>query len=541
MSMATPQGLAQLPVAEEHQAMPVKSRDQNDVGSTDVGDENNEETDLERAETNVPAYSTFSPSQKRWIVLMVGCASFFSPLSANIYFPALGVLSRDLKVSTELINLTITSYMIFQGIAPTIFGELADMRGRRPVYIITFVIYLGANLGLALQRNYVALLILRMLQSTGSSGVIALASGVVADIAHSGERGVYMGLSNLGAMCGPAVGPVLGGILSEELGWWWIFWLLVIMSGTFLVFLIIFFPETGRKVVGNGSIAPSGINVNVVQLLRRQNKTREDSEQPRAPKPELRFPNPLHSVRLIMEKDMGLVLFINSIFYTAFYTIMASLPSLFKDIFRLNELQIGLCYLPFGVGCALASVISGRIIDRDYRITAKERGIEMDRKRGEDMLKFPIEEARLRSIFGLLAVYVASIIAYGWVLEKSPNLGAALFIQFVAGIMGTSVFNMLSTFIVDLYPTKPSSATACNNLVRCLMGAGGTAAIESMLKAMGKGWCFTFVGLLCASMTPLLLVEKKYGMGWRLARAERERKRSESEAIDTECTKKELK
>jgi hypothetical protein len=61
-----------------------------------------------------------------------------------------------------------------------------------------------------------------------------------------------------------------------------------------------------------------------------------------------------------------------------------------------------------------------------------------------------------------------------------------------------------------------------------------------MLRAMGRGWCFTFVGVVCASMTPLLLVEKKYGMGWRLARAERERKKLESEATEMEGMKKEL-
>lgn len=54
---------------------------------------------------------------------------------------------------------------------------------------------LGANVGLALQNNYAALLVLRCLQSTGSSGTVALGNGVVADIASSGERGKFMGAS----------------------------------------------------------------------------------------------------------------------------------------------------------------------------------------------------------------------------------------------------------------------------------------------------------------------------------------------------------
>lgn len=141
-----------------------------------------------------PAYSAFSTRQRRYIVFMVACAGFFSPLSANIYFPALTSLSRDLRVSNSLINLSLTSYMIFQGLAPTIFGDLGDMAGRRPALIAGFVIYIGANVGLALQNNYAALLVLRCLQSTGSSGTVALGNGVVADIASSGERGKFIGI-----------------------------------------------------------------------------------------------------------------------------------------------------------------------------------------------------------------------------------------------------------------------------------------------------------------------------------------------------------
>ena len=95
----------------------------------------------------------------------------FSPLSSFIYYPAITSLSKDLNVSIEMINLTITSYMVVSGIAPAAIGDLADMTGRRWVYILTLAIYLVANVGLALQRSWLALLLLRMLQSLGSSGM----------------------------------------------------------------------------------------------------------------------------------------------------------------------------------------------------------------------------------------------------------------------------------------------------------------------------------------------------------------------------------
>ena len=120
--------------------------------------------DMEKAESlssKPPIHSAFSPAKKRFLIAMAACAGFFSPLSASIYFPALNPLSADLHVSSGLINLSLTTYMIFQGLAPTFMGDLADTAGRRPAYIIGFTVYIAACIGLALQKNYAALLVLR--------------------------------------------------------------------------------------------------------------------------------------------------------------------------------------------------------------------------------------------------------------------------------------------------------------------------------------------------------------------------------------------
>jgi len=58
-------------------------------------------------------HSVFSPKQKKFIVLTASTAAFFSPLSSNIYLPALGLLAQDLSVSDSQINLTVTSYLVW--------------------------------------------------------------------------------------------------------------------------------------------------------------------------------------------------------------------------------------------------------------------------------------------------------------------------------------------------------------------------------------------------------------------------------------------
>ncbi len=94
----------------------------------------------------------------------------FSTLSSYIYFPALVSMAADLGVSVALVNLTVTSYMIVAGVAPAFMGDLADQGGRRPAYILMFVLVLASNVGLALQNSYPALFVLRMVQSAGASG-----------------------------------------------------------------------------------------------------------------------------------------------------------------------------------------------------------------------------------------------------------------------------------------------------------------------------------------------------------------------------------
>ncbi|KAF5659233.1 dityrosine transporter [Fusarium heterosporum] len=467
--------------------------------------------------TSGPAYSTFSKNTKRWILAMVTAASFVSPMTANIYFPALNPISEDLGISVSLINLTLTSYMIFQGLSPTIFGDFGDMAGRRPAYIVAFSIYVCANIGLALQRDFVALLILRCLQSAGSSGTLALGFAVVADISSTAERGKYMGIVGAGINVGPALGPVLGGILSQYLGWPAIFWFCAIFSGVWMIPFILSVPETCRKVVGNGSIAPQKWNRSMFDLY----KHRGDTAAENVPKRELKFPNPLKTLYIVFEREMAIILCINAIIYVAFILTAATLSTIFKDIYGYNDLQVGLCYLPYGFGCAIAVVGQGYVLDWNYRRIAKKIGFTIDRKRGDDLGKFPIESARIQAVYPILLAGIATLIGYGWALQAETSVAVPLVLVFLIGMFVPTSFSVLNTLIVDLNPNAPATATAANNLVRCMFGAASTAAIDHMLEGMGRGWCFTFLALLNLAMIPALKLVDNRGMHWRAAKAKR--------------------
>lgn len=332
-----------------------------------------EREEFEREELE-PAHSAFGKNQKYFIVLMVTLASFFSPLSGQIYFPVMPTLVENYHLTTGLINLTVTTYLILQGLAPAFMGTFADAGGRRPAYILAFAIYTAANIGLALQNSFAALLVLRCVQSAGSSGTVSFGYGVIADIATPAERGKYIGPMAAGVMVAPALGPVIGGLLAKFLGWRSVFWFLVIISGGYLLVFIIAMPETARKIVGNGSVVPKEWwRLSLVQYIQarrdRRNPGRnsssrdrlqstrqhrqgnlsrrrigEQSQQPQG-SDKLRFPNPLDSFLVLLEKDaliiisyIGLVMFSN-------IALLTSTPNLFGKLYHFNDLQIGLCFL----------------------------------------------------------------------------------------------------------------------------------------------------------------------------------------------------
>lgn len=116
-------------------------------------------------------YTLFTKRERYCIIALVGVAGSFSTLSGFIYYPAISMIARDLGSTVTLINLTVTSYLIISGIAPALMGDASDNIGRRPIYFIILGVFILANVGIALQDSFVALLLLRMLQSAGISGM----------------------------------------------------------------------------------------------------------------------------------------------------------------------------------------------------------------------------------------------------------------------------------------------------------------------------------------------------------------------------------
>ncbi|KAG8855703.1 hypothetical protein FRB96_006747 [Tulasnella sp. 330] len=477
-------------------------------------------------------YSAFSQSTKWLIVCLGGLAAIFSPISSNIFVPAIPTLAHDFNKSNEKISLAVTIYLIFQAITPSFFGSMSDSFGRRPVYIGTMVLYMGANIGLACMPTdaYWLLLVLRALQATGGSAVVSIGAGAVADVAEPRERGKFMSIFQCGAMIGPAFGPLLGGVFASTLGWRAIFWFLTISTGIVLVPLIFLLPETLRSIVGDGSIPPPAFNASPMMLIKRQRTVKraqergENINEEKIERPPKKKYQPLSAFLILFTPEITLIFIFVSFMYLEFYCVLTVYSTALTNTYHLTELQIGLCYLPSGLGSVVSSIINGRQIDYYYRKEEQRVGGDY-RKKGDE---FRIELTRLRCIFPFLACFLVASTSLGWCLQAKAPLAATLVVNFFIGL-GTGTINTATVYGQDIKVGQGGAVSASLNLVRCLFGAVGTAIIQVLYNSLGAGWTFVLLSGLCVLGLPLPWLVIRKAPEWRQNRLERTQRKERGE------------
>jgi predicted MFS family arabinose efflux permease len=320
-----------------------------------------------------------------------------------------------------------------------------------------------------------------------------------------------MGIFQAGLLTPNAVGPVLGGVFSYTLGWRAIFWFLTIYSGVFLVFLIFILPETLRSLVGNGSLPARGLAKSPLvafRQLRQNNQKCSKSESPIVSSSKKNGQlNMLGPLQVLVGGEVTCAIAVFAIYYTTWQMTITSMSTLFKSNYGLSEIQIGLTFLGNGFGCVIGTLVTGKFLDYDYNKIK-------NRYTGTSEL-FPLELARLRTLWLWGGLQCASTLVFGWTVDVKFHMSVPIICTFIIGWATTSIQSVVTTFVVDVFPKRGASAAAALNLARCWLGAGGIAALLPIIDAIGVGWTFTLLtGIMLVAMS-LIIAQMGYGAAWR--------------------------
>lgn len=118
-----------------------------------------------------------------------------------------------------------------------------------------------------------------------------------------------------------------------------------------------------------------------------------------------------------------------------------------------------------------------------------------------------------------------ALIVYGWTLKFKTHIAGPEIALFFIGWGVSTSFNLTNTLLIDLHRDRPATATAAVNFVRCLLSAGGSAAIIPMCNAMNPGWAFTLIALIYIVYILMVFWIMKKGQKWRAEAAEKKRQR----------------
>lgn len=193
-----------------------------------------------------------------------------------------------------------------------------------------------------------------------------------------------------------------------------------------------------RAIVGNGSVKPTTLYRPLLPIVGKGRQTRPWNSIAKRQKG---LSNPFI---LFIYPDVIISLAFTGVVYAVNYAVTATISSSFATVYPyLSEIDIGLCYLSTGGGMLIGSTMTGKLLDRDYRVferkfaattaaaAAAAASADAEEETEATMADFPIEVARLRTMPLHLGAFIASLIAWGWCLDKKVSIASVLVLQVI--------------------------------------------------------------------------------------------------------------
>ncbi|KAK7054628.1 hypothetical protein VNI00_003091 [Paramarasmius palmivorus] len=370
--------------------------------------------------------------------------SYRRPIASSIMGPALPDIGQHYGIESETVTaLTLSIFLLAWVVGPLFFGPLSEVYGRRWIFIAANVFFLAFNIACIFAPSTGTLIAFRFLAGLGAS---------VPYIYRKLSRQPDIRVFPRRVLLGPPLGPVMGGYLTQTVGFKYCFVVSSALCGAALVVALLFLKETYGPVIRERlSAANSGSSATIDALA-----TNDEAQK---------HPSNLYA---------AIIFGILNAFFTTF-------PILFEDEYGFSPGSTGLTYLGGGLGELLSAIIMGGIGASIYaKLSAGNGGV------GKPEYRVP-------------AMYPAAILApgglfwYGWSAQNHlhwimPVLGSAIFcFGMIASLLPIQLY-FLDSF------TYAASALAATSALRFAFGFAFPLFVPHMISAMGYGGTYSFFG-----------------------------------------------
>ena len=450
---------------------------------------------------------------KKWAIVIVYCTlQVFVTLTSTTYVSVEFLIQEKFGGSTQVITLGQSMFIVGNAVGPAFLGPLADIGGRKWVYVGSILVYAILNIGTALARNLPMLIIFQFLCGAAGSTALSNVAGTIADLwGDRDDAGQPMALFVLSANYGPSLGSPIGEWIAENanMGWRWsklsllntcppaitnhyflVFYINIIIGGVF-AFCMIFVPETLPKIVISRTVQRHGsVDENALAIAAGESKLSVLRE--------MRF---VLTMALRIMTTEPIVIFLGLYNGWAYGLLFLYLDGVF-DVFAINnglsDIGASLTYLNFCVGVTITFLfmpVQTYLYKRD-----RERHGGHNRP-----------EARFITSLVTIWLFPISLFWFAFTSNGHTSFWSPVVAGGVLGFCDPLLYQSMLSYITDAYPNVAASAIAAFLIPSFIIAAAFAHIGIVMFDNMSTTWAMATLGFISFGIVALVNVLYFFG------------------------------
>ena len=459
--------------------------------------------------TSAPDVATHPlPTGQRLIVTIgVMMAVLLQVLDTTIANVALPHMRASLSATQDTVNWVLTSYIVASAVALPISGWLADKVGRKRLLLISVIVFTAASVLCATATSLPEMVLFRTLQGVGGAFIVPLAQATLFDINPREKHSQAMALFGGGVMIGPILGPVLGGWLTDNYNWRWVFLVNLPVGVICALLMARFMPrtDTHERKFDMFGFALLAISLGALQFcLDRGEQNDWFSSWETMIEAGLAIgagwmfvvhmatsKHPLFERTMFKDRNFASGLLFMAVTGVLLLAGLALLPPLLQNLYGYSVLQSGFLTAPRGVGTLISMLLAGRLVGRiDSRllvgIGVALMGVSLYMMTGFaiDQPSRPVIVSGLVQGLGLGLIFVPlQSLAFETLAPKMRTTAAAL-LNLSRNIGGSIGISVVSTQLVRM--TQVAHADLAHNITEQTIPTMDPTVLQTIYPVAGQ-------------------------------------------------------
>ena len=325
-----------------------------------------------------------SQDPHKWVIaLSIMTGNIMSSLDISIVNVALPHMRGTLGASVEEITWVSTGYILANVIIMPIVAFLSSRFGRKNYYIFSVLLFTASSMLCGVAWSLTSMVLFRIVQGIGAGALIPVSQSVLRETFPPKEQGMAMGIFGVGVMLGPAIGPTLGGWLTDNYSWPWIFYINLPVGIINVLLVTKFIKDPQFLVRQTGRVDVLGLSLMMVGLGALQTMLEEGEINDWFSSDfiiylavvatiglilfvwrELKTENPAVNLRILKDINFSSGTLLNGILGAALMSSLFLLPLFLQQLLDYPAFDSGLALIPRAVAMIITMPLAGRIYNR---------------------------------------------------------------------------------------------------------------------------------------------------------------------------------